>query len=60
MDIVLSHQGDHDGDTTPTETAMPLLTLDITSSPLTVVNLCENPDRSAWSVGGRPLSEGEW
>ncbi len=65
---------------------MPLLTLDITSAPLTteqrtqiqqgltqlmasvldkvagltVVNLHESTDRSAWSVGGRPLSEGEW
>ena len=65
---------------------MPLLTLDITSAPLTseqraliqqgwtqlmasvldkvagltVVNLRESPDRSAWSVGGRPLSKGEW
>lgn len=65
---------------------MPLLTLDITSAPLTseqrtliqqgltqlmasvldkvagltVVNLRESPDRCAWSVGGRPLSEGEW
>jgi len=65
---------------------MPLLTLDITSAPLTtkqrtqiqqgltqlmasvldkvagltVVNLRESTDRSAWSVGGRPLSEGEW
>ncbi len=65
---------------------MPLLTLDITGSPLTaeqrtqiqqgltqlmasvldkvagltVVNLRESSDWSAWSVGGRPLSEGEW
>jgi nicotinamidase-related amidase/phenylpyruvate tautomerase PptA (4-oxalocrotonate tautomerase family) len=65
---------------------MPLLTLDITSPPLTtsqrtqiqqgltqlmaavldkvagltVVALRESADRSAWSVGGRPLSEGEW
>lgn len=65
---------------------MPLLTLDITSAPLTteqrtqiqqgltqlmasvldkvagltVVNLRESTDRHAWSVGGRPLSEGEW
>jgi nicotinamidase-related amidase/phenylpyruvate tautomerase PptA (4-oxalocrotonate tautomerase family) len=65
---------------------MPLLTLDISSAPLstqqraqiqqgltqlmasvlgkvaalTVVNLRECPDRSAWSVGGQPLSEGEW
>lgn len=65
---------------------MPLLTLDITSAPLstaqrtqiqqgltqlmtsvldkvaglTVVNLRESTDRSAWSVGGRPLSEAEW
>jgi len=86
IDIVLSHQGGHDGDSTPTETAMPLLTLDITSAPLTieqrtqiqqgltqlmasvldkvagltVVNLRESTDRSACSVGGRPLSEGEW
>jgi phenylpyruvate tautomerase PptA (4-oxalocrotonate tautomerase family) len=84
--IVLHRQGGHDGDTNPTEIAMPLLTLDITSAPLTaerrsliqqgltqlmasvldkvagltVVNLRESPDRSAWSVGGRPLSEGEW
>jgi nicotinamidase-related amidase/phenylpyruvate tautomerase PptA (4-oxalocrotonate tautomerase family) len=65
---------------------MPLLTLDITSAPLTteqrthiqqgltqlmasvldkvagltVVHLRESTERSAWSVGGRPLSEGEW
>ncbi len=65
---------------------MPLLTLDITSPPLTpaqrtqiqhgltqlmasvlnkvagltVVHLRENPDRTAWSVGGRHLSDAEW
>lgn len=65
---------------------MPLLTLDITSAPLTtaqrtqiqqgltqlmvsvldkvagltVVSLRESSDRSAWSVGGRHLSEAEW
>jgi len=86
MIIVLYQQCGHDGDIIPTETAMPLLTLDITSAPLTseqrtliqqgltrlmasvldkvagltVVNLRESPDRSAWSVGGQPLPEGEW
>jgi 4-oxalocrotonate tautomerase len=65
---------------------MPLLTLDITSAPLTleqrqqvqqglthlmasrlgkvahltVVQLRESPDRSLWSVGGRPLADDEW
>lgn len=85
-DIVFYQQGDHDDDSIQTETAMPLLTLDITSHPLsteqrtviqqgltqlmasvlgkvaglTVVNLRESSDRSAWSVGGRPLSASEW
>jgi nicotinamidase-related amidase/phenylpyruvate tautomerase PptA (4-oxalocrotonate tautomerase family) len=85
-DIVLYQQGSQDGDIIQTETAMPLLTLDITSAPLTseqrtliqqgltqlmasvldkvagltVVNLRARSDLSAWSVGGRPLSEGEW
>jgi phenylpyruvate tautomerase PptA (4-oxalocrotonate tautomerase family) len=27
---------------------------------LTVVQLRENPDRSAWSVGGRPLPDTDW
>jgi nicotinamidase-related amidase/phenylpyruvate tautomerase PptA (4-oxalocrotonate tautomerase family) len=84
--IVLHQQGGHDGDSIQTETAMPLLTLDITSAPLTserrtliqqgltqlmatvldkvagltVVNLRESPNRSAWSVGGQALSEAEW
>ena len=65
---------------------MPLLTLDITSAPLTleqrhlvqhgltqlmasvlgkvahltVVQVRENPDRSLWSVGGRPLTDAQW
>tara|TARA_B110001454_G_scaffold192721_1_gene193212 strand:- start:1196 stop:2317 length:1122 start_codon:yes stop_codon:yes gene_type:complete len=34
IDIVLYQQNGHDGDTTPTKTAMPLLTLEITSAPL--------------------------
>jgi phenylpyruvate tautomerase PptA (4-oxalocrotonate tautomerase family) len=85
-DIVLYQQGGHDGDSIQTETAMPLLTLDITCPPLTpaqrtqiqqgltqlmasvldkvaaltVVHLRENPDRSAWSVGGQPLADAQW
>lgn len=76
----------HDHGITSPETDMPLLTLDITSAPLTpaqrtqiqqgltqlmatvlgkvaeltVVHIRENQDRSAWSVGGRPLSDAEW